>query len=340
MSRAPLRLHGPAAASAPARRPSPYAHRTHPVGDSGPRYRDMPAGGVVGVLGHHRRNRQQGRRGDRHPSPTHGGSKPGSAPTAHAPNQPSRLVHTGVRGAVRPRAPPSRGTAARPARAPHARRRMVRRRDEVLRDEVAQRAMKLSRFAHLLRAHLAGRRVCATVRRVSKDTSLSGAPGADPEPSWCSVETTDGPATGAFVMSAGDPHRYGDVSICPADDRGAPSHIASGSPSLSSSSRTRSDRPTCRQSSRRRTGIPAGRQPPRVEQLRHGHQRGDRDCTRRRSPLWCWAIPRPHHNQIDWPCLTHRYARRFFTGGGQSRGHPLRDEAGGGLRCARRRPAQ
>ncbi len=65
---APLRLHGPSGDPQHAPRGGHGAHVTpHPVGDCRAGDRDVAAGAVIGVLGHHSGDRQQRGRGDRHP---------------------------------------------------------------------------------------------------------------------------------------------------------------------------------------------------------------------------------------------------------------------------------
>ena len=63
-----LRLDGPSRGPQQPPCGSHGAHvATHLVGDCRAGDGDMAAGGVIGILGHHRRDRQQRRRGDRHP---------------------------------------------------------------------------------------------------------------------------------------------------------------------------------------------------------------------------------------------------------------------------------
>ena len=191
----------------PSRRPSTAATPPLPcrgitpdtVGDRRPCDGHVAARGVVGVLGHHRRDTPAVSRPSSTPAPA--ARRPQSGASAPTPPTPLASPHDWSTSA-------SAGRAHRPRVQP----------TRVALRAVAQRALhrgEKSRLSALLRAaSRPARRACSIVRRVSQDTSLSGAPGADPEPSWRTrfKPSDKAPLAGAFVISAGDPHRYGVVT--------------------------------------------------------------------------------------------------------------------------------
>ena len=188
---APLRFHGPSGGPQDAPGGGDGAHvAPHLVGDCRAGDRDVAAGGVVGVLGHHRGDRQQRGRGDRHPRlsaqlserrrvrPPRQSIEP---PGATGPHRRRRRARA---GALHPLTTTLIGvrahhvwTAGGGARESTAQRRGSRT------TGAKRTGTELVTICALNARHFWNvRRACATVRTVHQDRSLRGM-GADPEPS-------------------------------------------------------------------------------------------------------------------------------------------------------------
>ena len=192
---APLRFHGPSGGpqEAPGGGDGAYV-AAHLVGDCRAGDGDVTAGGVVGVLGHHRGDRQQRRRGDRHPRLStqlseRWGMRPPRQPIepagATGPHRSGRCAGAGARHPVTAtlvcqRTHHMRTGSSRRYRGFERRRPRTVRPTRAGTDEVTVCAPIARRIWCRFEA-------CATVRTVGQDRSLRGM-GADPEPSWRSVQ--------------------------------------------------------------------------------------------------------------------------------------------------------
>ncbi|SUE32545.1 Uncharacterised protein [Mycolicibacterium gilvum] len=192
---APLRFHSPSGGPQHAPGGGHGAHvAAHLVGDCRAGDGDVAAGGVVGVLGHHRGDRQQRGRGDRHPHlraqlterrRVHPPRQPVEPAGATGPHRGRRCAGAGARHPVTAtlvcqrthhmRAGSSRGYS-----------RAKRRRPRTDRPTCAS-AKEVTVCAPIARRSWCSSRACATVRTVHQDRSLRGM-GADPEPSSSSVQ--------------------------------------------------------------------------------------------------------------------------------------------------------
>ena len=192
---APLRFHGPSGDPQDAPGGGHGADvAAHLVGDCRAGDRDVAAGAVIGVLGHHRGDRQQRRRGDRHPHLSaqlserrgvHPPRQPVEPPGATRPHRRGRCAGAGARHPVtatlmRQRTHHMRTGSSRSYS------RAERRRPRTVRPTRAS-AQEVTVCAPIARRIWCSFRACATVRAVHQDRSLRGM-GADPEPSWRSVQ--------------------------------------------------------------------------------------------------------------------------------------------------------
>lgn len=162
-----LRLHRP---PAPPQQPPYRGHSPritpHPPGDSGPGDRHIAAAVMVGVLSHHRRHRHYCRRRHRHPrGRTRGRETRPRTPGPHRrqpprPARPPRRPRAASTGAHHPATPLRRAiSSADPG------------------------GQNITICVHTETHRTRSARAWFIVRRVLQDTSLSGATGADPEPS-------------------------------------------------------------------------------------------------------------------------------------------------------------
>ena len=192
---APLRFHGPSGDPQHAPGGGHGAHvAAHLVGDCRASDRDVAAGAVIGVLGHHRGDRQQRRRGDRHP---HLSAQLSERRGVHPPRQPvepagatgphrrrrraqARARHPVTATLMRQRTHHTRAGSSRSYS------RAKRRRPRTDRPTYAG-AQEVTVCTPIARRIWCSFEACATVRTVAQDRSLRGM-GADPEPSANSVQ--------------------------------------------------------------------------------------------------------------------------------------------------------
>ena len=187
---APLRFHGPSGDPQDAPGGGHGADvAAHLVGDCRAGDRDVAAGAVIGVLGHHRGDRQQRGRRDGHPRLSaqlperrgvHPPRQPVEPPGATGPHRRRRCAGAGARHPVtatlvRQRTHHMRTGSSRSYR------RAKRRRPRIVRPTRAC-AQEVTVCAPIARRSWCSFRACATVRTVQQDRSLRGM-GADPEPS-------------------------------------------------------------------------------------------------------------------------------------------------------------
>ena len=191
---APLRFHGPSGGPqhAPGSGDGAYV-AAHLVGDCRAGDRDVAAGAVIGVLGHHRGDRQQRGRGDRHPRLStqlserwgvHPPRQPVEPAGATGPHRRRRRAGARARHPVTATLVCQRTNHMRTGRS-RSYSRAERRRPRTVRPTCAG-TDEVTVCAPIARRIWCSFEACATVRTVGQDRSLRGM-GADPEPSANSV---------------------------------------------------------------------------------------------------------------------------------------------------------